>query len=108
MEDTSEVVEIRNVKEQEKLSEKVIWLLMYILSTIHGLMVIVPGMLSSCITEMKTEFGLSDKEFGMFGTVNGFGSLVGSLAFTLVIERINHKCLITSMLLINCLIYFIT
>ena len=106
MEDTSEVVEIRNVKEQEKLSEKVIWLLMYILSTIHGLMVIVPGMLSSCITEMKTEFGLSDKEFGMFGTVNGFGSLVGSLAFTLVIERINHKCLITSMLLINCFCHF--
>ena len=88
------------------LSETIIWLLMYIMSTIHGLMVIVPGMLSSCITEMKTEFNLNDKEFGMFGTVNGFGSLLGSLAFTLIIEKINHKYLICTMLLINCLCHF--
>ena len=105
MEEAVEVVQMKS-KSQEKLSENVIWLLMYILSAIHGLMVIVPGMLSSCITEMKSEFHLSDKEFGMFGTVNGFGSLLGSLAFTLVIEKINHKCLICSMLLINCIMHF--
>ena len=99
-------VESKNIKPDTKLSENIIWLLMYILSTIHGLMVIVPGMLSSCITEMKSEFDLSDKEFGMFGTVNGFGSLIGSLAFTLVIEKVNHKCLICSMLLINCICHF--
>ena len=106
MEDSVEAVKINQKDSDKKLSENIIWLLMYIISTIHGLMVIVPGMLSSCITEMKSEFNLNDKEFGMFGTVNGFGSLLGSLAFTLVIERINHKCLICSMLLINCLCHF--
>ena len=106
MEDSVQVVSADNLKPKEKLSENVIWVLMYILSAIHGLMVIVPGMLSSCITEMKSEFSLSDKEFGMFGTVNGFGSLLGSLAFTLVIEKINHKVLICSMLLINCTCHF--
>ena len=50
-------------------------------------MVIVPGMLSSCITEIKAEIDLIDKEYGMFGTINGFGSFIGSLAFTLVIEK---------------------
>jgi len=79
---------------------------MYILSAIHGLMVIVPGMLSSCIVEMKEEFELTDKQFGLFGSVNGFGSFIGSLAFTLVIEKISHKCLISTMLLINCLCHF--
>ena len=93
-------------KEKERLSEKVIWILMYILSAIHGLMVIVPGMLSSCIVEMKEEFKLTDKQFGLFGSVNGFGSFIGSLAFTLVIEKISHKCLISTMLLINCLCHF--
>ena len=106
MEDSIEAVKVNQKDSDKKLSENIIWLLMYIISTIHGLMVIVPGMLSSCITEMKSEFNLNDKEFGMFGTVNGFGSLLGSLAFTLVIERINHKCLICSMLLINCLCHF--
>ena len=105
MESSVEVVD-RTSKTQEKLSENVIWLLMYILSTIHGLMVIVPGMLSSCIVEMKEEFELTDKQFGLFGSVNGFGSFIGSLAFTLVIERISHKCLISTMLLINCFCHF--
>ena len=105
MEGTVDIVD-SSPKVQERLSPKVIWILMYILSIIHGLMVIVPGMLSSCITEMKQEFELSDKEFGLFGTVNGFGSLIGSLAFTLVIERINHKSLISTMLLINCFCHF--
>ena len=107
MESSVEIVETGpKRKSNTKLSENVIWLLMYILSTIHGLMVIVPGMLSSCIVEMKDEFGLTDKQFGLFGSVNGFGSFIGSLAFTLVIERINHKYLISTMLLINCICHF--
>jgi sugar phosphate permease len=105
MENSVEVID-KAPKETGKLSERVIWLLMYILSIIHGLMVIVPGMLSSCIVEMKEEFGLTDKQFGLFGSVNGFGSFIGSLAFTLVIEKINHKCLISTMLLINCICHF--
>ena len=105
MESSVEIVET-TPKVKTKLSENVIWLLMYILSTIHGLMVIVPGMLSSCIVEMKEEFGLTDKQFGLFGSVNGFGSFIGSLAFTLVIEKISHKCLISTMLLINCICHF--
>ena len=42
MESSVEIVET-TPKVKEKLSENVIWLLMYILSIIHGLMVIVPG-----------------------------------------------------------------
>ena len=95
-----------NEIKQKKLSEEIIWLLMSVISTIHGLMCISQGILSSCVTQIKTEFELSDKKFGMFGTLNGFGSLVGSLIFTLIIEKINHKNLICSMLLINCLCHF--
>ena len=95
-----------NLETKGKLSENIIWILMYILSAIHGLMCLVPGMLSSCITEIKSEFQLTDKEYGMFGTVNGFGSFLGSFAFTLVIEKVNHKHLICSMLLINCCCHF--
>ena len=95
-----------NEIKQKKLSEEIIWLLMSVISTIHGLMCISQGILSSCVTQIKTEFELSDKKFGMLGTLNGFGSLVGSLIFTLIIEKINHKNLICTMLLINCLCHF--
>ena len=90
----------------QKLSEEVIWLLMIVFSIIHGLMCISQGMLSSCVTDIKNEFNLSDEKYSIFGTINGFGSLVGSVIFTLIIEKVNHKHLISSMLIINCVCHF--
>ena len=99
------VVNINDLN-SKKVSENVIWILMSVISIIHGLMCISQGILSSCVTEIKKEFELSDEKYGMFGTVNGLGSLIGSLIFTLVIENINHKNLICTMLIINCLCHF--
>ncbi len=91
---------------KQKLSENIIWLLMYVISLIHGLMCIANGILSSCVTEIKTEFDLNDQRYGMLGTINGFGSLIGSIAFIFVIEKIDHKYLICSMLITNSLCHF--
>lgn len=95
-----------NEGSNQKLSEEIIWLLMIVFSIIHGLMCISQGMLSSCVTDIKNEFNLSDEKYSIFGTINGFGSLVGSVIFTLVIEKVNHKYLISSMLIINCVCHF--
>ena len=99
-------VEIDDPKNKLKPSEDIIWILLFVISFIHGLMCISQGILSSCVTEIKQELSLSDEEFSMFGTINGFGSLIGSLIFTLIIEQVSHKYLITSMLIINCLSHF--
>ena len=88
---------------QQLLSKKIIWILMILISLSHALIYISPGILSSCITQIKIELDLSDEEFGMFGTINGFGALIGSLVFTLIIEKVNHKVLITSALIVNCI-----
>ena len=88
---------------QKILSKKLIWILMILISLSHALIYISPGILSSCITQIKKELDLSDEEFGLFGTINGFGALIGSLVFTLIIEKVNHKVLITSALILNCI-----
>ena len=88
---------------QKILSKKIIWTLMILISLSHALIYISPGILSSCITHIKIELDLSDEEFGLFGTINGFGALIGSLVYTLIIEKVNHKVLITSALIINCI-----
>lgn len=88
---------------QKLLSKKIIWILMILISLTHALIYISPGILSSCITQIKIELDLSDEQFGLFGTINGFGALIGSLVFTLIIEKVNHKVLITSALIINCI-----
>ena len=89
------------------LSERVIWILMSIISLIHGLICISPGILSSYITELKKEFNLNDEKYGNLGTVYGLGSLIGSLTFTFVIRIINNKYLICGMIIINCFCNFI-
>ena len=100
------VVAINDYQNKEKLSDDIIWILMFVISLIHGLMCISQGILSSCVTEIKNELSLSDEEFSMFGTINGFGSLIGSLIFTLIIEFVSHKYLISIMLIINSVTHF--
>ena len=79
------------------LSKRKIWILMILISLNHAFLYISPGILSSCITQIKFELKLSDEAYGMFGTINGF---------TLIIERANHKKLIISVLLLNCFCHF--
>ena len=89
------------------LSGSIIWLLMSIISLIHGLICISPGILSSYVTELKQEFNLNDEKYGNLGTIYGLGSLIGSLIFAFVIGIINNKYLICGMIIINCLCNFI-
>ena len=98
---------IDNNSSNNSLSESIIWLLMSIISIIHGLICISPGILSSYVTELKKEFNLTDAKYGNLGTVYGLGSLLGSLIFTFVIRIINNKYLICGMIIINCFCNFI-
>ena len=88
------------------LSKTIICILLSLISLNHAFLYISPGILSSCITRIKFEMKLSDEAYGLFGTINGFGSLLGSIIFTLIIEKANHKHLIISVLLINCVCHF--
>ena len=96
-----ESVPINELQNKGMLSKDIIWVLMLVISLIHGLMCISQGILSSCVTDIKQELFLSDKNYGMFGTISGLGSLIGSLIFTLIIEHVSHKYLICTMLIIN-------
>ena len=88
------------------LSERILWILLILICLNHAFLYISPGILSSCITQIKYEINLTDGEYGMFGTINGLGALFGSIIFTLIIEKANHKKLIISVLLLNCFCHF--
>ena len=75
------VVEIQDSQNRYKLSQDVIWVLMFAISFIHGLMCISQGILSSCVVKIQQDLDLSDDDYGMLGTISGFGSLIGSLIF---------------------------
>ena len=103
----SKNINIKSNEINQVLSENIIWLIMTIISLIHGLICISPGILSSCVTEIKKDFNLSDEKFGSLGTIYGLGALIGSLIFSFVIEITNHKKLICGMIITNCLCNFV-
>ena len=49
------------------------------------------GILSSSSTEIKRELQMNDKQYGMFGTANGLGRVIGCFLFTILVNNFNRK-----------------
>ena len=49
------------------------------------------GLLSSASKNIKETLNMNDKEFGMFGTVNGLGRVIGSSIYIIIVNHFNRK-----------------
>ena len=58
--------------------------LFWIMLSSEGAMNISSGLLSSATKEIKKSLNMNDSKFGMFGTANGLGRVIGSLMFGLL------------------------
>jgi hypothetical protein len=88
------------------LSKSVIWILLILISINNALISMSPIILHSCQKQIKFELKLSAQMYDLLKTFHNLGALLGSILFTLVIEKINHKTILISFLLINCLCHF--
>ena len=75
-------------KRRMKLSRCYRIFLFWIMLSAEGAMNISSGLLSSATKEIKLSLNMNDSKFGMFGTTNGLGRVIGSLLFGLL----NLKC----------------
>ena len=88
------------------LSKSVIWILLILISINNALISMSPIILHSCQKQIKFELKLSAQMYDLLKTLHNLGALLGSILFTVVIEKINHKTILISFLLINCLCHF--
>lgn len=49
------------------------------------------GLLSSGSKNIKASLNMNDKEFGMFGTANGIGRVIGTFIFIAIVNVANRK-----------------
>ena len=49
------------------------------------------GILSSSSKSIKNSLNFNDREFGLFGSFNGYGRALGSITFLIIVDQINHK-----------------
>jgi len=66
-------------KRRMKLSRCYRIFLFWIMLSAEGAMNISSGLLSSATKEIKLSLNMNDSKFGMFGTTNGLGRVIGSL-----------------------------
>ena len=69
--------------------------LFWIMLSSEGAMNISSGLLSSATKEIKKSLNMNDSKFGMFGTANGLGRVIGSLMFGLLNIKLSRKWLQT-------------
>ena len=55
--------------------------LFFIVISVEGAMNISAGLMSSATKEIKISLNMNDAKFGMFGTLNGTGRVIGSMLF---------------------------
>ena len=65
--------------------------LFWIMLSAEGAMNISSGLLSSATKEIKASLRMNDSKFGMFGTANGLGRVIGSLMFGLLNIKYSRK-----------------
>ena len=88
------------------LSKPLLWLIIVLISLNNAFLSITPIILQNFKNQIKFELRLTTQTYDLFRSFNNFGALLGAIIFYLVIEKINHKNIIISFLLINCLSHF--
>ena len=65
--------------------------LFFIMVSVEGAMNISSGLLSSATKEIKKSLNMNDAKFGMFGTANGLGRVIGSTLFGMYNIKYSRK-----------------
>ena len=62
------------------------------------------GLLSSASKNIKQSLKMKDAEFGLFGTFNGLGRVIGSSIFIIIVNYFNRKWVFASFVLVKSLL----
>ena len=91
------------------LNKGIRWSLMTIFTLLYIVLMFNVGIFNAATSQIKKDFKLNDTEFGLLGTFNGGGRIIGTLIFMLIINKYNRKFILIIPLFINSLsIYLFT
>ena len=76
------------------LKRSIRWLIMFLFILINMVMMIDTGLFSSASTKIKHTLNIDDKKFGLFGSCNHSGRILGTIAFMFIFNLFNRKNLL--------------
>ena len=80
--------------------------LFFILMNMDLTMDISSGIFSSAAKNIKFQLNLTDAKFGSFGTATSIGRIISSFLFFFINDKVNHKHLLTTLILFHSLFLF--
>ena len=89
------------------LKRSIRWFIMFLFIIINMVMMIDTGLFSSASTKIKQTLIIDDKKFGLFGSCNHSGRIIGTISFMFIFNIFNRKNLLLIPLYINSLSIFI-
>ena len=92
--------------ELQTLSKSILFLLAILISLNSSFLFISQVILKNCQSRIIFELRLSNQSYDLLRSFHNLGSLLGAIIFSLVMEKVNHKKIIISFLLVNCLCHF--
>ena len=83
------------------LKRSIRWIIMFLYILINMIMMIDTGLFSSASTKIKYALKIDDKKFGLFGSCNHSGRILGTISFIFIFNIFNRKYLLLIPLFIN-------
>ena len=88
-------------KKELRLSKKVRWLIVVVICAISASVNTSNPILSAAVNQIKKEYNMTTKMFGLVGTFSSFGCLMGSIIFSVLIKSWNNRYLIIATLILD-------
>jgi MFS family permease len=91
------------------LSRGIRWVLMIIFTLLYVILMFNVGIFTAAITQIKKDLSLEDNQYGLLGSYNGGGKIIGTLIFLLIVNKYNRKYILIIPLFISSIsIYLFT
>ena len=102
----SSISDINSKKIELVLDRETRWIIMILFVLINAVMMMDSGLFSSASSIIKKTLKINDQLFGLFGSCNHSGRIIGTIIFMIIFNKFNRKYLLLLPLYINTLALF--
>ena len=102
----SSISDIKSKKIELVLDRGIRWIIMILFVLINAVMMMDSGLFSSASSIIKKTLKVNDQLFGLFGSCNHSGRIIGTIIFMIIFNTFNRKYLLLLPLYINTLALF--
>ena len=89
------------------LNRGIRWVLMIIFTLLYAFLMLNVGIFTAATNQLKEDLRLDNEQYGLLGSYNGGGKIIGTVIFMIIVNRFNRKYLLIIPLFISSISIFL-